>query len=431
MIKKETIIIIIFSISLTWILTIFFTVQLPSQSKIQDNYIFNESYSNESYFCEFSKCKFLFPYKISEQESKAQKHMIQYAQMAQKLDRILILPNVGKSRIGSCLEYPFNYYYLIESLQRNFPNLKLMTQKQFYKWVKSQKNKKPSYQHIIIQENRNRKFHDFIKDQSNNNNNINIITKKGLCFDEIDEMDFDNNNNYNYNYNLTIGGRYWKNDQSLENLSNFIINNLKLFNNTEILLMEQKFIYPLFPNHIPHLEYSPHIINKAIKISQHIKPYIAIQWRMELGNPLNMPKCAEKLISRLEDLKKVYNTKNIYFATDYPLKDSLRQSFSFHDIKQEYHGKAIDILRDNINFFSWFNFTPTDQFGNNMNIKEFALSGIPGILDKIVCTRAKIFLIAPPECRKKTSSYTSMINSERFDLMKANVEGIENISLEW
>uniref|UniRef100_U9TH00 Uncharacterized protein n=1 Tax=Rhizophagus irregularis (strain DAOM 181602 / DAOM 197198 / MUCL 43194) TaxID=747089 RepID=U9TH00_RHIID len=156
-----------------------------------------------------------------------------------------------------------------------------------------------------------------------------------------------------------------------------------------------------------------------------------IQWRMELGNPLNMPKCAEKLISRLEDLKKVYNTKNIYFATDYPLKDSLRQSFSFHDIKQEYHGKAIDILRDNVNFFSWFNFTPTDQFGNNMNIKEFALSGIPGILDKIVCTRAKIFLIAPPECRKKTSSYTSMINSERFDLMKANVEGIENISLEW
>ncbi|EXX75311.1 hypothetical protein GLOIN_2v1496067 [Rhizophagus irregularis DAOM 181602=DAOM 197198] len=195
--------------------------------------------------------------------------------------------------------------------------------------------------------------------------------------------------------------------------------------------MEQNFIYPLFPNHIPHLEYSPHIINKAIKISQHIKPYIAIQWRMELGNPLNMPKCAEKLISRLEDLKKVYNTKNIYFATDYPLKDSLRQSFSFHDIKQEYHGKAIDILRDNVNFFSWFNFTPTDQFGNNMNIKEFALSGIPGILDKIVCTRAKIFLIAPPECRKKTSSYTSMINSERFDLMKANVEGIENISLEW
>ncbi|CAB5396182.1 unnamed protein product [Rhizophagus irregularis] len=334
-------------------------------------------------FVNFQNVNSYFHIKYREQESKAQKHMIQYAQMAQKLDRILILPNVGKSRIGSCLEYPFNYYYLIESLQRNFPNLKLMTQKQFYKWIKSQKNKKPSYQHIIIQENR-------------------------LCFDEIDEMDFDNNNNYNYNYNLTIGGRYWKNDQSLENLSNFIINNLKLFNNTEILLMEQNFIYPLFPNHIPHLEYSPHIINKAIKISQHIKPYIAIQWRMELGNPLNMPKCAEKLISH-----------------------SLRQSFSFHDIKQEYHGKAIDILRDNVNFFSWFNFTPTDQFGNNMNIKEFALSGIPGILDKIVCTRAKIFLIAPPECRKKTSSYTSMINSERFDLMKANVEGIENISLEW
>lgn len=417
MIKQETIIIIIFSISLTWIIAIFFAVQLPSQTKIQDSYI---ETNNDSYFCETSKCKFLFPYKISEQESKAQKHMIQYAQMAQKLDRILILPNVGKSTIGSCLNYPFNYYYSIESLQRNFPNLKLMTQKQFYKWIKSHKNNKPSYQHITIQENRNRGFHDFIKDQS-----INIKTKKGLCFDE---MNFNNNDD---NYNLTIGGRYWKNNQSLKDLSNFIINNLKLFDNIEILLIEQKFIYPLFPNHIPPLEYSPHIINKANKISQHIKPYIAVQWRMELGNSLNMPKCAEKLISRLEDLKNVYNTKNIYFATDYPLKHSLRQSFSFHNIQQEYHGKAIDILRDNVNFFSWLNFTPTDQFGNKMNVKEFAFSGIPGILDKIVCTRAKLFLIAPPECRKKTSSYTSMINSERFKLMKANVEGIENISLEW
>jgi hypothetical protein len=430
MTKKQSIIITNFSIIITWIIVAFFAIQLLLQTKIQDNYIINRESSNDSYsnlsdielnqkFCGSSRCKFLFPYSISEQESKAQKHMNQYAQLAQKLDRTLVLTNVGKSTIKSCLKYPFDYYYSIESLQKNFPNLKLITQKQFHKWIKLRHNKKPSSQLITIQENRDKKFHDFVEDDGSN-----ILLKKDICFNEID---FNNTKNYN----LTIGGRYWKNYQSLKDLSNFIIDNLKNFDDKEILLMKQKFIYPLFPNNIPSLKYSPHIIDKAFNITQHLQPYIAVQWRMELGNPLNMPKCAKKLISRLEDLKNVYNIENVYFATDYPLKRTLLQSFSFHEIKQEYHGKAIDILRENIDFFSWLNFTPTDQFGNSMNINEFALSGIPGILDKIVCTRAKIFLIAPPECRKKTSSYTSMINSERRALMKANVEGIENINLEW
>src|SRR5438034_9867728 len=108
--REEKITIAIFIIGITWIITIFFT-----EVKIQNSPIIinvesnNVSYSNLSdtelnqKFCGSSQCKFLFPYKISEQESKAQKHMKQFALMAQKLNRTLVLTNVGKSRIGSCL----------------------------------------------------------------------------------------------------------------------------------------------------------------------------------------------------------------------------------------------------------------------------------------------------------------------------------------
>ncbi|RIA92012.1 hypothetical protein C1645_766103 [Glomus cerebriforme] len=429
---KRGILIIIFIIGITWIFAAFFAVQSPpTQVNIQEGYIITNNSSNNNppssfylsdkklnqEFCGSSECKFLHLYKVSEQESKAQIHLRQFAQMAQKLNRTLVLTNVGKSKIGSCLKYPLDYYYSLSSLQKMFPDLNFITQKQFYKWAKLRKQN-PSSRQIIIKEDRKKSFHDIIEVQSRKFN-----LQRKLCSNEIKF------NNINF-YDLIIGGRYWTDYQKLNNLSNFIIENFKQFDDTEILLMEQEFYYPLFANITSSLEYAPHIINKAFTIIQNLQPFIAVQWRMETGNPLNMPKCAEKLVTHLEELKKKYNTKNVYLATDYPLNNSFK-SFSFHNIQHEYHGKAIDILKDKVDFLSWFNYTPTDQFGKKMHINEFAQSGIPGILDKLVCSRAKIFLVAPPECRKKTSSYTSMIISERHFLMKAKVEGIENISSEW
>ncbi|EAU83290.2 hypothetical protein CC1G_10731 [Coprinopsis cinerea okayama7 len=62
-----------------------------------------------------SPCKFLLPIRIAEQESKARLHFRQIAFLAQRLDRILVLPNVGKSRIGACFKWGFGTYYDVSS----------------------------------------------------------------------------------------------------------------------------------------------------------------------------------------------------------------------------------------------------------------------------------------------------------------------------
>ncbi|KAJ2914840.1 hypothetical protein MD484_g5585, partial [Candolleomyces efflorescens] len=57
------------------------------------------------------KPKFLLPLRIAEQESKARIHFLQLVQLAHRLDRVLVLPNVAKSRIGACYKWPFEVYY--------------------------------------------------------------------------------------------------------------------------------------------------------------------------------------------------------------------------------------------------------------------------------------------------------------------------------
>jgi GDP-fucose protein O-fucosyltransferase len=58
-----------------------------------------------------SSCRFILPLWISEQESKARIHLLQLLQLARSLNRTLVLPNVGKSRLGTCLKWEFGVYY--------------------------------------------------------------------------------------------------------------------------------------------------------------------------------------------------------------------------------------------------------------------------------------------------------------------------------
>ncbi|KAF8176116.1 hypothetical protein K438DRAFT_2022652 [Mycena galopus ATCC 62051] len=56
-------------------------------------------------------CRFLLPLRIGEEESRARVHLMEILQLAQRLDRILVLPNVGKGRIGTCFKSGLETYY--------------------------------------------------------------------------------------------------------------------------------------------------------------------------------------------------------------------------------------------------------------------------------------------------------------------------------
>ncbi|KAF8181485.1 hypothetical protein BJ912DRAFT_906817, partial [Pholiota molesta] len=61
-------------------------------------------------------CRFLLPLRIAEQESKARIHLAQLALLARALNRTLVLPNVGRSKVGACFRWDLGAYYDVRSL---------------------------------------------------------------------------------------------------------------------------------------------------------------------------------------------------------------------------------------------------------------------------------------------------------------------------
>ena len=82
-------------------------------------------------YCQSDRCKFLFAYYPPEQETQANQHFLSFVQLAEKLNRTMILTNVGNSHILACNSFPFDFYYDVEKLKRRFPNVKFITQKKF------------------------------------------------------------------------------------------------------------------------------------------------------------------------------------------------------------------------------------------------------------------------------------------------------------
>ncbi|KAF5355411.1 hypothetical protein D9757_013157 [Collybiopsis confluens] len=85
------------------------------------------------------QCRFLLPLRIAEQESKARIHLLELIQTAKHLGRILVLPHVGKSRLGVCFKWGFDAYYDEDELRRVLKKhgVRAITLEVFKTWLES------------------------------------------------------------------------------------------------------------------------------------------------------------------------------------------------------------------------------------------------------------------------------------------------------
>ncbi|CAG8727504.1 14024_t:CDS:1, partial [Racocetra fulgida] len=88
-----------------------------------------------------NESKFLFTYTVEEQESQSNRHFDTIIQIAQLMNRTVVLTNVGGSRISSIKDFPFDFYYNIDELRKEFPQVKVILQHEFQKWAKERPNK--------------------------------------------------------------------------------------------------------------------------------------------------------------------------------------------------------------------------------------------------------------------------------------------------
>ncbi|CAG8529760.1 24038_t:CDS:1, partial [Racocetra persica] len=360
-------------------------------------------------YCQEKTCKFLFPYYHREQETRANIHARLYTQLARSLNRTLVLSNVGNSKILACALHPFDFYYDLKAFQKQYPDIRFITQNEFFKWTKERKIRPIAQHSRMIHDNR--KNDDLVVHKQKTTGvieggKLGRKQAKSFCLDRF------NLNITNYK-EFHTGIRKFDREAMLK----FVTNTLNSLEHEAIMVLNTS-PRELFPNISKVIPYSPSIIKESKKIIKKLNPYIAVHWRMEVGVPELMPKCANKLVETLKKVQKKYGITNVYLATDYPLNGN-PQSQTFHNISY-FHKEAIEILGLNVNsskhikFDTWMSMDAFSQIRDDPKYKsEFKSAGIQGILDKLVCMQAKYFLKGPKGCARTSSTFTRTIVAER------------------
>jgi hypothetical protein len=380
----------------------------------------------------------LFVYFIREQETKANLHFRSFTQLAEKLNRIMILTNVGSSRIGTCNKFPFDFYYNTNLLQKEFPNVLFKSENDFIFWLKERDKIK-----MMINNNDNKIIpplsilHSNIKSYNRINNKTfydNAETKLDTheCISKFESlMNLENPNNSRVNYTkMIINETDLKTEKSRVKFSELLTKVLTI--EEEILLVNGHVIYPLFPKIMPIIPYSDYILNEVQKIKDKLSSsYIGIHWRLETSKPGLLPKCVQGLIKTLNKVMKEEGIENIYLATDYPLLSSKSQSSTFNNINN-YHHDAIRTLNENFKINTWVSLGGLEQLRKDEKYKkELNGSGIQGILDKLVCVNSNYFISGPKGCSRVSSSFTRAIADERSDRIKNKDHSLINIINRW
>ncbi|CAB5394125.1 unnamed protein product [Rhizophagus irregularis] len=357
-------------------------IPTPILSNDNDTKIVQESRDgliNRKY-CGKDECKFLLAYHLLEQETQANMHFESSIQIAQRLNRTVVLPNVGGSRMHVCRPFPFSFYYDIDGLQQIFPTVQFITQQDFMKWTKELEEKPDT-------------FHAH-------------IAPRGKPF-------------------------FVENEEPKINLNN------KLQTNSKVLLIKHNLPMLLFNDtlNFPVIPYSKNLINIQNNIMKKLDNYLAIHWRIENSNIKLLSKCSTSLVSWIKNFTLEHKIDNIYFATDYPLHGNYdkAQSASFYNIREEHH-QAIRTLNSTIKLNTWISLNALDDLKNDDDEKikwELEGSGVQGILDKLVLINADWFVSGPRGCARIQSRFTRRIKNAREKLINSGNTKIKNISTVW
>ena len=310
-------------------------------------------------------CKFLFAAWIGEQETKAQQHLYQLGLLAVALDRILVLPQVSKSRMMSCAAQPFSFYYSPSALRDlGIPTISF---EELQEWS-SLRDPAPSAQIITITNSRPDSVKGAVEvDPALDPTVVPSSPKRKLCLDPSRSY-------LNFSAFSPVAAyppqQWYKTQETRLGFGESLINTLnssdiirkssrdtstlqnkRLFfasstspkagavQSPDVLVINYELRYPILSptvvqDRLPsrpaaaalqpfsHFPYSPAWTSLATQLSTRLSPFIAVHWRQETLPPDIISPCGDALVARLVELTTLHpEIRTVYLATDYPLED--------------------------------------------------------------------------------------------------------------
>ncbi|KAK7027236.1 hypothetical protein VNI00_015325 [Paramarasmius palmivorus] len=363
-----------------------------------------------------SNMKYLIPTRIAEQESKARIHLSQLYILAQALNRTLVLPKVGKSRMGICHKWDFGAYYDLDSVEGlgvKIDKANLRGRDVQVVYVKNKLQRKQLESELVWEEYNGLMFAsdntvqtDLPKCLASKVDTMGLRTRTPVLIYPKDKKD------------------------TAQPIGDALINLLRGHDAADVLFLSHDLRYPIFPPSTPGptIKYSPLLVQLAEQLAG--EDYIMVHWRMESVPPLNLPGCADALVDLLDGLLHESNSRRkVWFASDYPytsrdLHDCQvqaleleggpgqlhqRKSTTFRSLVPE-HDQAIQILKDAFcpgGALEGWNLTDLtteiSRMDEAIGLSEDMLRdpGVLGILDKLVGMKADVFVSGKKGCARK------------------------------
>jgi hypothetical protein len=411
--------------------------------------------------CGAETCRFILPLRIAEQESKARLHFLQILELAGQLNRIVVLPNVGKSRMGSCFKWNFEKYYDTAELSSG-GHMRVIDMETFRRWTATRPIK-PSSQIISIES----------KPLTGPSSGPSLFSENGITVKIEHDQDPSDPKHVRCLKSkfprlglrafspLSIHPSKWVKQRSfgpavvdalerehirsasfrvMEDKGLDTVDSQQQDNDqdvdvgasstdSDVLILNYDLRHPIFPTS-QTLSYSPVLSAFATSLLAPLKPngYLVVHWRMETVPPDVLSSCAEALISILTGLLQGQGDetiKTVWFASDYPYpvshpshhrstqKDGGSKSGTFRAVGPQ-HEEAIDILRNAFNEGGPLEgrritglaeelarvraAARNAKTGIGIEVELLEDSGVLGILDKLVAMQAGLFVSGGKAC---------------------------------
>ncbi|KAJ7757702.1 hypothetical protein DFH07DRAFT_1025127 [Mycena maculata] len=373
-------------------------------------------------------CRFLLPLRIAEQESKARIHFMEILRLAQKLDRILVLPNVGKSRLGLCFKSDFEMYYDLE--RSGLSDAATVKLDLFRRWADAEA---PSAQLVFLSAKPDPQLGVDPAIFSNDDVSIRVGASNNSsadlpgCFAKFHVLRLDAHTPLYIH--LKPHTRPWPIDASiLDALTRPEIHAASP--DPAVLVLSWDLRLPIFPPTPARLHYAPRLHALATLLAPPA-PYALVHWRMESVPPAALPACAHALVDTLAGLPG--GVRTVWWASDYPYALHRRarpgtdygaasgaqaKSSTFHGLGP-LHAEAVGIFGDAFEvggeLEGWAAAELTEARLAALDGWEPELledAGVRAIVDKIIGVRAALLVSGTPGCAR-TSSFTRQVIEER------------------
>ena len=392
-------------------------------------------------------CKFLLPLKIAGQGLNPRAHLSQLLELARALNRTLVLPNVGKNRVGACRRWRFGVYYDEQGLSNKFDDDSscVTQQDRFRGWVDSLTSPPSSqlvsldwtyprtFPPVVVGGQNNGSLDVYIED--NSDTAAMLHSQTGCLNRKFPQLDLINP----FPPLSLVVADYSKQKRNIEGISRVLVEQLSgpiltraqseslmtigdhstndNFNRTRISpdVLIVSWNIPIFifqPHPSTTIRYSPQLRALAARLVRRLGPYIVVTWDVETSKGDAVLGCVEALRSTLHYVLSSHEQlgiRSIWLAGNLSPSDLVHSSEPFckstptqelffaSDVKltgvhQELEtmvgeGGEVDDVTNN-----------GDEFVRKQEVLKDA--GVLGILDKLVSMKSTVFATASKGCGK-------------------------------